>query len=219
MQVAPPARLRRLRRALRRESGFTLIELLLATSMLLIILGAALYPFNAVQRHSTRDIERTQTISLLRADLERMTRELRMGEPTSANTCGTSSGGLPTTPGSCMDVVVGGYRVRYDCTVVDPNNSAYHRCVRYWSSTDLTDSPTGNATVVIDQLGNDETSTDSAYTPVFTPNSTTAPTYYSVTVEVPARGQQNSGYQYQATVTDGIFMRNACQSNRTTCGE
>lgn len=188
---------------------------------MLVVLGAIGVALVAINRQEPSDEQRTQSIGITEAGLAEMTRELRMGSAPS----GTA---LPTTAGESIDVLVpsstyGQIRVKYDCSV---NSTVYtspqeKECVRYWSST-LTATPTTNAKVVIDGISNDEVSTDSGYTPVFTPNSSTSPDYYSVKVEVPARGTRSSKIDPladQITLTDGFYMFNASPTARGSGGQ
>jgi prepilin-type N-terminal cleavage/methylation domain-containing protein len=208
-------------RRARDHRGFTLIELLVGLTIMLVLLGAVGTALVAINRQQPNDVNRTQVIGVTESGLATMTRELRMGSAPS----GTA---LPTTSTSSIDVLVpnstyGTIRVKYDCTV---NSTVYtspqeKECVRYWSST-LTSSPTTNAKVVIDGISNDEVSTDSGYTPVFTPNSATSPDYYAVKIEVPARGTRASAIDSladQVTLTDGFYLFNADTTARGSGGQ
>ncbi len=66
--------------ALRREeSGFTLIELLIATSLGLVVIGAALTMFISAVRSEPRDTSKVASIQQARTTVDRITRELRQG--------------------------------------------------------------------------------------------------------------------------------------------
>jgi type II secretory pathway pseudopilin PulG len=203
------------------QRGVTLIELLVSITILLTVLGAIGVALVAINRQEPNDEQRTQSLGVAEAGLTEMTRELRMASAPS----GTA---LPTTAGNSIDVLLpnatyGQIRVKYDCTV---NSTVYtspqeKECVRYWSST-LTASPTTNAKVVIDGISNDEVSTDTGYTPVFTPNNATSPDYYTIKVEVPARGTRSSKvdpFADQITLTDGVYMFNAGTTVRGSGGQ
>lgn len=203
-----------LARFCRDDAGFSLIELLVTITMLVVLLGAASTVLVGVQRQSPNDVERTRMVGAAEAGLARMDRELRGGYA-------PSGAPLPTTSGNVMDLIVGSQRVRYDCTVSSAAYPGYQQCVRY-ASTNLTSPPSTNGLIVIDGVSNDETSTDAGYTPVFTPNSSTTPTYYSVEIQVPAKGQRTgtiATYTYQVTLTDGLYMRNTGQTNRALGGQ
>lgn len=76
---------RRALKALRREErGFTLIELLIATSLGLVVVGAALAMFIGGVRSEPKTAAKVATIQDARVVLDRMTRELRQGIEVSA---------------------------------------------------------------------------------------------------------------------------------------
>lgn len=201
------------------EAGFTLVEMLMVLLMMLIVLGAASSILIGAQREAPNDVARANAIGQAEAGISQMDHELRAGWAPTGST-------LPTTATNVMDLDVpsstyGTIRVKYDCTVSSTAYPGYHQCVRYWSST-LTSSPTTNANVVIDDVSNDETSTDTGYTPVFTPNSSSSPTEYAVEIQLPAKGTQAStldSYTYQVTLSDGIYLRNNSPTNRATGGQ
>jgi prepilin-type N-terminal cleavage/methylation domain-containing protein len=215
--------MRQLRIALARfrgdDAGFTLIELLVTVIMLVVILGAASTVLIGVNRQSPNDVERGKVIGQAEAGISRMTRDLRAGWAATGSS-------LPTAATNVMDLVVpdavnGTIRVKYDCTVSSTQYPGEKQCVRYWG-TDTSTSPTGNASIVVDDVSNDENSTDSGYTPVFTPSTSSSPTYYSVEIQVPAKGsraQSISTYAYQVTLTDGIYLRNNSPTNRAAGGQ
>jgi prepilin-type N-terminal cleavage/methylation domain-containing protein len=215
--------MRQLRIALARfrgdEAGFSLIELMVTVVMLVVVLGAASTVLIGVNRQSPNDVERAKVIGQAEAGISRMSRELRSGWAATGSS-------LPTTSTNVMDLIVpdathGTIRVKYDCTVSSTAYSGYHSCVRYWG-TDTSTSPAGNASTIIDDVSNDETSTDTGYTPVFTPNSSTSPTYYSVEIQAPAKGSRAnsiSTYTYQVTLTGGIYLRNDSPTNRAAGGQ
>lgn len=66
--------------ALRREErGFTLIELLIATSLGLVVIGAALTMFVSAIRSQPRDSTKVASMQEARTVVDRITRELRQG--------------------------------------------------------------------------------------------------------------------------------------------
>jgi prepilin-type N-terminal cleavage/methylation domain-containing protein len=66
--------------ALRREErGFTLIELLVATSMGLVVIGAALTMFVGAIHSQPRDTSKVASMQEARTTVDRITRELRQG--------------------------------------------------------------------------------------------------------------------------------------------
>jgi type II secretory pathway pseudopilin PulG len=201
------------------EAGFTLVELLITFVLMVVILVAISGVLVSAQRQAPNDVLRAQVIGQAQAGIAQMDRDLRAGwAPTGSS--------LPTSATNVMDLDVpsstyGTIRVKYDCTVASVAYPGKHECVRYWSAT-TTSSPTTNAQLVIDDLSNDETTTDAGYTPVFTPNSSTSPTEYTVKIQLPAAGGRASSidsYTYQVTLTDGVYLRNATPTNRATGGQ
>jgi len=64
-------------RLIREDSGVTLVELLVATSMLVIILTAALRPLNAFERTATQNKLQNEAQGRARGTIDRLARELR----------------------------------------------------------------------------------------------------------------------------------------------
>jgi type II secretory pathway pseudopilin PulG len=64
-------------RLIRENSGVTLVELLVATSMLVIILTAALRPLNAFERTATQNKLQNEAQGRARGTIDRLARELR----------------------------------------------------------------------------------------------------------------------------------------------
>jgi prepilin-type N-terminal cleavage/methylation domain-containing protein len=206
----------------RDQAGFTLIELLVTLIMLLVVLGAATTVLVGVNRAAPNDVEREHVVGQTEAAISKMIRELRNGYAPS----GTA---LPTTSGEVLDVLVpnpassGNYmRVKYDCSVASTAYTGKYSCMRYWSTT-LTSSPSSNSSIVIDNVANDENSLDTTYAPVFVPNSSTSPLFYTVTIKVPAQGSRTAStigtYTYNVTLTDGLYLRNAGPTNRANGGQ
>ena len=101
-----------------------------------------------------------------------MTRELRQGQIPAGGT-------LPTAPGDQLDLVVGGKRVVYDCTVV---SGAYGACVRYTTTTLAARPGPGCAACVnlttdkvIDRL-DERAQPGAGGGAIFTPNAASSPT-------------------------------------------
>ena len=217
--------MRRLWKALagrcRDEAGFTLIELLVTLIMLLVVLGAAAAVLVGVNRAAPNDVEREHVVGMTEAAISKMIRELRNGYAPS----GTP---LPTTSGEVLDMLVpnpassGNYmRIKYDCSVSSTAYPGKYSCLRYWSTT-LTSSPTTNGSIVIDDVTNDQNSLDVGYTPVFNPSTSSSPTFYTVTIQVPAQGSRTgpiNTYTYNVTLTDGLYLRNTAPTNRANGGQ
>jgi Tfp pilus assembly protein PilW len=107
---SPMAPLRRLGERLRSEQGFSLTELLVATSMMLVVLFAAMGFAEIAPRSASGAIDRSGALATQRTGLERMTRELRQALTLNATTPGVVEFQL-YRPGT------GAVRqVRYDCS-------------------------------------------------------------------------------------------------------
>ncbi len=178
---------RRALAALRREErGFTLIELLVATSLGLVVVGAALAMFVGGMRSEPRTAAKVAAIQEARVVLDRMTRELRQGIDVSSPTPGqleivtyvkaaTCNGAPASTAIPC--------EVNYVCTG--------DACTRSVANPDG-GSP-GPATEVVDGLVN---------TSVFDLEPATDPTYVGV------RFTLISGDDDPVTLEDGVALRN-----------
>jgi prepilin-type N-terminal cleavage/methylation domain-containing protein len=134
---------RTLRSLGRSDDGFTLVEMLVATTLALIIIGAAVQVFTASLRSEPRERSRAAKIQGARTAIDRITRELRQGSSVpvatssqlsivtyvNAATCG---GTASTTSIPC--------RVTYTCTgtvctrsVASPNGSGGGAAVQFAS--------------------------------------------------------------------------------------
>lgn len=84
------------RRRLRAQGGFTLIEMLMALLIGSIVLGAAMYIFQAGQRSSTRVQDRAESVQRGRVVMEQLTQRIRsqvcLGPGYPAMTAGSSTG-------------------------------------------------------------------------------------------------------------------------------
>jgi Tfp pilus assembly protein PilW len=81
------AGVRRAAAALRRqEGGLTLIELLVASTLGLVVVGAAMTVFIGVIRSEPRTTSKVTAIQQARVTLDRITRELRQGQETTVST-------------------------------------------------------------------------------------------------------------------------------------
>ena len=192
-------------RIARREDGLTLIELLFSVVMLAMVLAAVSTSLINSQDVANAGVEQQNSIQEAETGLHRMTRELRQGQVPAGGT-------LPTAAGDQLDMVVGGKRVFYDCTVV---SAGYHACVRY-TTTSLAVRPgpgcgaCANLTAerVIDRLVNG-VSTGANGIAIFTPNSASTPTRYDVAIQVPAKGAKRLGSTATVAFDDAIYLRNA----------
>jgi len=173
--------------ALRREEpGFTLVELLIATSIGLVVVGAALAMFIGGVRSEPKTAAKIAAIQDARVTLDRITRELRQGlsipsvsatqlEVVTYVKAASCNGGPGSTSIPCM--------VTYDCeddvctrTVAEPDGSA-----------------PGPTTQVVDGLVSPN---------VFDAEPDLAPTYIGVDFVLV------SGDDDPVTLGDGVALRN-----------
>jgi prepilin-type N-terminal cleavage/methylation domain-containing protein len=169
----------------REEPGFTLIELLIATTMGLVVVGAALAMFIGGVRSEPKTAAKVAAIQEARITLDRITRELRQGLSAEASSdqleiltyvkAATCGGAPATTSIPCQ--------VTYACeddacmrTVAQPDGSA-----------------PGPATTVVDGLVSPN---------VFDPDPDVDPTYIGVDFAL------ISGDDDPVTLGDGVALRN-----------
>jgi type II secretory pathway pseudopilin PulG len=177
------------------EAGFTLVELLVASSILIVILGAVLALLQTSTRVEARDRERTHAIREAQVGVYRMTRELRQAYSITSSS-GYSIQAHIFEQGS-------DHHVTYDCTGTSSAGPPYGQCVRFETGA----SGQGPASVVIDRLFNNE---GSGRPPVFsfTTNGSGETTFAEVHIEAPAKGEQADGYTHRVVFDDGFYMRN-----------
>lgn len=111
-----------LSRRWREEKGFALIELLVASSLMIVVLGATLYALSTVTSGQSRGQAYANEVSSTQAAMSRLIHDLRQA------TAVTFVG-----PGLLLfQMQVGGtaYNVRYDCSASDSLGAPYRRCAR-----------------------------------------------------------------------------------------
>ncbi len=169
------------------ESGFTLIELLVATTVGLLVAGAALALVDSVARIAPRDQERAHAIREAQVGLDRMTRELRQAQSVNGATSTLMD----------IDVTIGAVtlRVIYDCSRA--------RCVRRQGMPGA--EPPSGGEVVIDRILN-----GAAPDPVFvySPAGSLPPDHVEVSIAVPAAGDRKDGHAHSVVLDDGLALRN-----------
>lgn len=190
------------RRLANEEHGFTLIELLIASTMLVVVLGAALSLLEGGGRVAQKDLARADAIDSTQSSTARIERELRAATQVLAPTNGAPSNSVEFL----ANVVPAGggsrtlRRIRYQCDLPSPENAALHACYRYES--DPSTPPGGAGLLMIGSLVNG-TSTD----PVFRPNAS-APTYFGIHIARSTKGGLSYGYNRPFTIDDGVYLRN-----------
>ena len=205
------------------EGGFTLVELLISISVLVVVLAAILALLETSSRTAYNDQERNTSVNEQATAIHRMVLELRQAY--AVNGPSLPSGGASISSNYLdVDIVIRGtaYRVIYDCsnTLLATGKQ---QCVRYQSPApsgpvSYTGSPPlgATSTVIIPRLDNGTGGvTGSGGDPVFNNVSDpsgagggTRPTYAQVVIKTPGSGERGSGYQYDLTLTDAVYMRN-----------
>lgn len=170
------------------ERGFTLVEMLVATTLSLVIVGAAVQVFTASLRSQPRENSRASKIQGARTAIDRITRELRQGSSVPVATSSQLSmityvnsascaGAASTTSIQC--------RVTYACSG--------GACTRSVANPDGTGG--GSAKAVVSGLSGPAIFT---YSP-----SSANPTYVGVHMVFPAESGDDA-----VTLDDGVALRN-----------
>jgi prepilin-type N-terminal cleavage/methylation domain-containing protein len=184
-----------LRRVRAQQSGFTLIELLVVTGALTFVLAAILSLAETSEKLAPQDQERAHVIREAQIGLHRMTRELRQAHAINSST------------GYSIDFNVGktgsSKRVVYDCGQAHPTQSTWRRCLRWEVGAGGTTSP---LEVIVDRVLNTQAGAGPA---VFTYQVKDGRIVYATAhVEVPAKGDLQSGHKHRVVLDDGVYMRN-----------
>jgi type II secretory pathway pseudopilin PulG len=188
------------------EAGFTLIELLVATTMSIVVVGAATSMLITAMKDQPELSKRAQNISTARWVLERLTREIREGVVIDRATGSsvsfqtyvrrTSCGGTGTPPSTAPAIKC---EVTYTCTTTS--------CTRTEAGPGVY---TGTATTIFSGIDRSEVF---CYVPSASENPATcgsapanphAATYIGVTLHIP---NQSGGEGLN--VSDGASLRNA----------
>lgn len=190
---------RGLRARLRAEDGFTLPELLVVAALLPIVLVALLGALDTQARLTPQTMQYAAAVEEAGSGVARAIQDLRAATRI-----------VGTTPNAVVfDRPMGGSqtaRVTISCDVPAPAGPAgplgtYRRCVR-------TVVPAAGATttsVVVDRLLNG-TSDDPVFR--FSPDAI-FPTYISMRVRVPSRGEDSKGFTHPVIIDNGTLLRNA----------
>lgn len=191
------------------ESGFTVFELLVTMMVMILVMIATLNLLDSSAKQAPKDGERAHSISEAQQSLDGMVRELRQAYRIEGWTSDSVR----------MDVRVlrGGTHVNltvdYSCGVENPG-----QCVRR-------EAPAGsalpaNGQVVVSRLLNYQSGLPASRR-VFNFDQSTdrsnpayaaaiVPTYVTVRLEVPAKGERRAagGYRHTVVLDDGFYARN-----------
>jgi prepilin-type N-terminal cleavage/methylation domain-containing protein len=186
---------RLIRRTHRREDGFTLVELLVTMLVLGLVLGATISLLTTAYAIVPGDIEWTHMVEDTQTGMNRMTRELRQGNPISR-----------AADGSWMSADVAGVdssgnaiskHVLWQCTTV---------CTRWETIAPATAPSTSNfASNTNGQTFITNVQNTALGVPVFGNPSTN---YYTVDLRIKSGGSVKSNRLHSVTFKDGFFGRN-----------
>ena len=206
-----PARIRRV--SLKASEGFSLMELLMAMTLFLVVLGAAGAVLGPAQRSANDDIENSTSQAEAQASLDRMVRDLRQGTD------------VITANPNQMTVLVNGSQISYKCDSQDLKWTTFQACYKLTAAAGATLPAPTAANVVFSRLLNgtvadpvfaytlptvdDSAETgDEASDANNTPDAL-SPTYVTVSVKTPAKGEKTVGGRTRTiTFNSGFALRN-----------
>lgn len=190
-----------LRERLRAEHGVSLAEMMVTIVVLGFVMAAILSLLDVTGRIAPRDAERSQAVRGAQVGLDRMSREIRQA----------TSAGFSTPQQADIQLQLGGVdtHVTYNCAVAngtagypvpaaDPNHTDYKNCVR-------TDVATGRKDLVLARVTN--TSVFCVTSPCQA-SAQTNPTYLTISVQVPSRGERTGVTGHTVVLDDGVYLRN-----------
>jgi hypothetical protein len=170
-----------------------LAEVLVTLVTFTFVMGAILTLVEGLGQQAPKDEERALALREAQAGMHRMTRELRMAYKV-----------LDAQPKSMYVLIARStppdIHVKYDCDVPYPGNTAYRRCVR-WAAPVGQFLPVWQPGEVVIDRGLSEV--NFGYSP-----SALAPTYVTLHIEVPQKGERKSGYSTKFNLNDGFYLRN-----------
>src|SRR3954469_123151 len=206
-----PARIRRV--SLKASEGFSLMELLMAMTLFLVVLGAAGAVLGPAQRSANDDIENSTSQAEAQASLDRMVRDLRQGTD------------VITANPNQMTVLVNGSQISYKCDSQDLKWTTFQACYKLTAAAGATLPAPTAANVVFSRLLNGTTADpvfaytlptvddsaetgDEASDANNTPDAL-SPTYVTVSVKTPAKGEKTVGGRTRTiTFNSGFALRN-----------
>jgi len=181
-------------RTRRDEAGMALAEVLVTLVTFTFVMGAVLSLVEGATKQAPQDEERALAIREAQAGLHRMTRELRQAYKV-----------LDADPKSMYILIARStppdMHVKYDCDVLHPDNTGYRRCVR-WAADVGEELPLSEPGEIVIDRGLSEVNF------TYSPTALT-PTYVEVHIEVPQKGERETGYGTSFVLDDGFYLRNA----------
>ena len=179
-----------------------MIELVLVASMVAVKLTAMLSLTDTTNKTTPKDTERAEVIRESQVGMHRMTRELRQAydvDMSDSNAwrmhVAVAVNGVPT-------------QVIYDCSEVDPANSAHRRCMRWSQSASGSTGPEP----VVKHVVLTAPAGGGTPEPVFNytyKGTNPKPVYVSVNLKLAVSGGlSGGGYKYRLALDDGFYLRN-----------
>ena len=170
-----------------------LAEVLVTLVTFTFVMGAILSLVETLGQQAPKDEERALALREAQAGMHRMTRELRQAYKV-----------LDAQPKSMYVLVARStppdMHVKYDCDVLDPANTSYRRCVR-WAAPVGQELPLSEPGEIVIERGLSEV--NFGYSP-----SALSPTYVTVHIKVPQKGERTTGYKSNFVLDDGFYLRN-----------
>jgi type II secretory pathway pseudopilin PulG len=199
--------------SLRSTDGWTLFELLFAMTMFIGVLAAAGAILAPAQKSANDDIENSTSQTEAQASLDRMVRDLRQGTD------------VVTANPNQMTVLVNGSQISYKCDSADLKWTTFQACYKLTAAAgaalpspslaNVAFSRLINGTVadpvftytlptVDDSAESDDEASDAGNTP-----DALSPTYVTVTVKTPAKGEKTVGGRTRTIAfNSGFALRN-----------
>ena len=220
-------------RLLEGQAGVTLVELLVVTSMMVLVVWAAMTLLITSSRDQSRDQAYAQEISSTTSAMARLAHDLRQATKVVSASPNSIEFLMPVSGSTAV------YDIKYSCTATDTRGAGYTRCARvqstYPAPLPQVGSTAGSADIV--HVSNGAISTyctangsapsgsvfffQNAVTPDTTPGAAACdesyvarialnPTYVGLRVVVPAAGDvvRLAALTHSTVLQDGAYMRN-----------
>jgi len=193
------------------SEGFTLIELLVALVLASVVLLGVMAALDFSVKSSANENARNDALSVETTAVARMVSDLRNAYQVNAP--------IGSSTSSYMDVLVrtpgvGPQRLFYNCTYKDPASGLYD-CARYVSSATGFTAGTipGGVTpsIIVPRVLNETASDpgDPVFSHLSTPSSSgKQPTFGTITVHTPSKGELSTGYYtHQVVISNDFYLR------------